>query len=474
MIRELFVWLVVGSSVIVLACYVLINTFYLVVHAVSLLELRDGLRERRSNPVYERVDSPFLPGIAIIIPAFNEADTIRSNIRSALDQSYPNKTVIVVNDGSTDDTLATVQSAYDLELIDESPPWNLNCEPVRGVYRSNTASNLLVVDKENGGKSDALNAGIWLTDQELFCTVDADSLIDEDGLWQTAQPFLTEPERTLASGGSVRVANACRFEGSQVTSVDVSNNPLVGMQEVEYLRAFYSGRLGLSRLDMLLVISGTFGLFRTETVREIGGYSRETVTEDLELVVRLHRFMREHDREYDVSFVPEPVVWTQVPNNLADLSRQRRRWYRGLLETASIHRDMFANPRYGAVGSVAFPLYLLTEGIGPLVETYGYVIVPLAFLAGVVNVGFFVTFLALIIGIGLLLSMFSLISEVWGYRRYSNPAHIARLTAYAVLENFGYRQWKAFVALRGLVEYVRDRSPWGRISRQPFQETRSD
>lgn len=474
MIHRLLAPIVIGSAVLVLAVYIVINLYYMVVHVVSLAELRRGLRERENNPIYERIHSPFLPGIAIIIPAFNEAETILSNIRSALDQTYPDTTVIVVNDGSTDGTLETIQSAFDLELIDDSPPWELNCEPVRGIYRSSYASDLLVIDKENGGKSDALNAGIWLTDQELFCSVDADSLIDREGLWQTVVPFLTEPDRTVASGGSVRVANACELEGSQVMQVNVSKNPLIGLQEIEYLRAFYSGRLGLSRLDWLLVISGTFGLFRTDVVREVGGYSSETVTEDLELVVRIHRYIRNQEELYDISFVPEPVVWTQVPDNLADLSRQRRRWYRGLLETATTHRGMIGRLRYGVIGSLALPLHLLSEGIGPIVETYGYVIVPLAFLAGIVNLGFFLAFLGLIIGIGVLLSMFSLVSEVWGYRRYTRPSQIALLTGYALLENVGYRQWKAFVALRGLWEYLRNRSTWGQISRNPFQQSESN
>lgn len=474
MIHRLLAPIVIGSAVLVLSVYIIINLYYMLVHIVSLAELRRGLRERENNPTYERIENPFLPGIAIIIPAFNEAETILSNIRSALDQTYPDTAVIVVNDGSTDGTLETIQSAFDLEFIDDSPPWELNCEPVRGIYRSSTASDLLVIDKENGGKSDALNAGIWLTDQELFCSVDADSLIDREGLWQTVVPFLTDPDRTVASGGSVRVANACRLEGSQVTQVNVSKNPLIGLQEIEYLRAFYSGRLGLSRLNWLLVISGTFGLFRTDIVREVGGYSSKTVTEDLELVVRLHRYIQNRDEPYEISFVPEPVVWTQVPNNFADLSRQRRRWYRGLLETGTIHRDMIGRPRYGVIGSIAMPLHLLSEGIGPIVETYGYIIVPLAFLAGIVNVGFFLAFIGLIIGIGVLLSMFSLISEVWGYRRYRQPSQIALLTGYALLENFGYRQWKAFVALRGLWEFIRNKSPWGQIARDSFQQTESN
>ncbi|MEF8838062.1 MAG: glycosyltransferase [Haloarculaceae archaeon] len=467
-------WVVVWSAIIVLAIYALVNAYYLIVHAVSLLELRQNVQERRVNPSHQPFESPFLPGIAIIIPAFNEAQTIRNTVRSSLDQSYPNTRVIVVNDGSTDATLQVLQSAFDLSVVDESPPWDLNCEPIEGIFQSESIPNLMVIDKQNGGKSDALNAGIWLTNQDLFCAIDADSLIDKDGLWHAVIPFLNDPTRTKASGGTVRVANGCSFTGSQVTDVRVSKRLLVGLQEVEYLRAFYSGRLGLSRLGSLLVISGTFGLFRTDAVRTIGGYSRSTVTEDLDLVVRLHRHMLQQDVDYQISFVPEPVVWTQVPETAKDLSTQRRRWYRGLLETATNHRDMIGNPTFGMLGTVAIPLYLLSEGIGPLVETYGYIIVPIAFLLGIVDVSFFITFLLLIIGIGSLLTFFSLISEVWGYQQYRRPSQIGLLIGYAILENFGYRQWKAITAFRGLVDFFQDRPSWGVIERHPFDEEPSE
>lgn len=475
MLREPFTTLLVWSALLVLGLYVVINGYYLLVHLLSLFQLRDEYRERQSNPAYDTFESPFLPGIAVIVPAYNEEATIVDSVRSLLDQSYPERRVIVVNDGSEDATFRRLEERYDLEKIHDRAPWDLPCEPVRGVYRSRSVDDLLVIDKENGGKSDALNAGIGLTEQPLFCSIDADSLIDRDGLWHVVRPFLAHPAETVASGGVVRVANDCEIEGGQVLEVNVSERSLVGLQEIEYLRAFYSGRLGLDRLQSLLVISGTFGLFETAAVREIGGYATDTVTEDLDLVVRLHRHMLEHDRSYRVDFVPEPVVWTQVPETLSDLSKQRRRWYRGLLEVFAKNRDMIGNPRYGTVGTVAMPLYLLAEGIGPLIETYGYVVVPIAFALGVLNLEFFAFFLLVIVGFGVFLSWFGIFSEVWSYRRYDDPREIAILLGNAVLENVGYRQWKAFVSARGLVEFLRNDASWGSIERRSFgPETTSE
>ncbi|AUX08090.1 glycosyl transferase family 2 [Halalkaliarchaeum desulfuricum] len=470
MLRELFATLLVSSALVVLVLYIVINGYYLLIHVLSLFQLRDEYRTRQSDPAYGTYESPFLPGIAVIVPAYNEEATIVDSVRSLLDQSYPERSVIVVNDGSEDATLDRLREAYDLEKIHDRAPWDLPCEQVHGVYHSVSVDDLLVIDKENGGKSDALNAGIGLTEQPLFCSIDADSLIDRDGLWHVVRPFLAHPSETVASGGVVRVANDCEIEGGQVLEANVSERSLIGLQEIEYLRAFYSGRLGLDRLRSLLVISGTFGLFETEAVREIDGYATDIVTEDLDLVVRLHRQMLENDRPYRVEFVPEPVVWTQVPETLADLSTQRRRWYRGLLEVFARNRDMIGNPNYGVVGTVAMPLYLLSEGIGPLIETYGYVVVPVAFALGMVNLEFFAFFLLVIVGFGVFLSWFGVFSEVWSYRRYDDPREIAILLGNAVIENVGYRQWKAFVSTRGFLEFLRNDTSWGAIERQSFSD----
>ena len=470
MIRELLLEILVGSSVMILGIYVVINGYYLLIHGLSLLELHEDLQARGHDPAYEDYESDFLPGIAVLVPAYNEAATIVDSVRSLLDIEYPNTTVLVINDGSTDGTFDALADAYDLEKVHDTPPWELPSEPVHGVYQSARIENLLVIDKENGGKSDALNAGIGLTNQPLFCSVDADSLINRDGLRRVVTPFLTNPSETIAAGGTVRVANACDIEGGQVTDVSVSERNLVGLQEIEYLRAFYSGRLGLGRLKGLLVISGTFGLFRTDLVEAIDGYRLDTVTEDLDLVVRLHRHMRENGQSYSIDFVPEPIVWTQVPERLGDLSAQRRRWYRGLLEVFSRNRDMVGNPRYGLLGTVLMPIFFLAEGIGPIIETLGYVFVTVAFAYGVLNLPFFLTFMTVIVGIGVFLSWFGIFSEVWSYRRYDRPRQIAILLGNAVLENFGYRQWKALVSARALVEFLRDDTSWGSIERHSFTD----
>ena len=465
-----FLTLLASFGVFVVGYYALINVGYLLLHVLALFELREKVRESRWNPPFRRFATPFYPGIGIVVPAYNEEATIVESVRSMLSLNYPEVEVVVVNDGSTDGTLARLAEAFDLEAVDAEIPFDVPAEEIHDVYRSRTYGGLVVLDKENGGKSDALNAGIWLTDMPLFCAVDADTIIDRDALLELARPFLQEPTTAVAAGGVIRVANGCRIEDGIVTDVSLPKTGLPGLQVMEYLRAFYSGRLGLNRVNGLILISGAFGLFRTEAVREIGGYRHDTITEDFDIVVRLHKYMTEQGREYTVDFVPEPVAWTEVPRKRRTLSRQRRRWYRGMVETIVTNRKMLFNPRYGRVGTGVLPFFVAAEALGPLIEGVGYVVIPVAWYFGALNLEFAAMFFLLTTGFGVFLSWFGVFSEVWSFNRYDSPWQVLRLLWYGVLENFGYRQWKTIVAWRGLLEYLGGVESWGVMERSGFSE----
>lgn len=320
---------IVAFGSFTIGLYVVVNLIYVCIHGAGLFGLRPTERKRRWNPPYEPFNSPFFPGIAVIVPTYNEADTIVESLRSFLTLEYPDVEVVLVNDGSDDGTMTRLRTVYDLERVDADIPFDVPCEPIHDVYRSSSHEDLLVVDKENGGKSDALNAGIWLTDQERFCTVDAETIIERSALFDVARPFLNDPETAVASGGTVRLINGCTVEGGRIVSRDPPIRLLPGLQSVEYLRAFLLGRIGLDRLRSLLLISGAFGLFRTDVVREIDGYRRDTVTEDFDVVVRLHRHLTARGRKFRVRFVPDPIAWTEGPETIDTLGRQRRRWFRG-------------------------------------------------------------------------------------------------------------------------------------------------
>jgi cellulose synthase/poly-beta-1,6-N-acetylglucosamine synthase-like glycosyltransferase len=460
---------VVGFGLFVIGYYLLVNAYYLVIHVLALLELREDVQESRWNPPFRKFASPFYPGIGLVVPAYNEAATIVESVQSMLSLNYPELEIVVVNDGSTDDTLEQLVENFALEAVEADVPIDVPSEEIHGVYRSTIYEELLVVDKDNGGKSDALNAGVWLTDMPLFCAVDSDTVIDRDGLLELVAPFLERPETAVASGGVIRVANECTIEDGIVKSVSLPKTGLPGLQVMEYLRAFYSGRLGLNRIKGLILISGAFGLFRTDVVREIGGYRHDTITEDFDIVVRLHRHLMDEGREYTVDFVPEPVAWTEVPATRRVLGRQRRRWYRGMVETVVTNRRMLFNPSYGRVGTIVMPFFVAAETIGPLVEGLGYLVLPLAWYFGFLDVEFFLVFFLLTTGVGVFLSWFGVFSEVWSFNRYDSPGQILRLLFYGVLENFGYRQWKTFVAWQGLLEYLKGVDTWGAMERSGFK-----
>lgn len=465
----------VATTVAVLATVyiILINGSYLTLTGVAIIDLL-GRRETDSyEPAGIFQSNQFLPGIAIIVPAHNEQAVITDSVSSLLSLEYPVHEVVVVNDGSSDQTLEELMSEFGLVEINAEYPVDLNCEPVRSIYQA-PDHDLVVIDKENGGKADSLNAGLFYTEKPLFCAIDADSLIERGALKTVVEPFLTDPTKTVATGGNVRIANGISFEKGTAQSVGLPTNRLVRFQIVEYLRAFYFGRIGLSRFRSLLIISGAFGLFRTDIVREIGGYDTDSVTEDMELVVRLHRHLIDTDREYGVTFLPQPVVWTEAPGSLKVLSRQRRRWFRGLLDTLLKHRKAIGRPSYGIVGLFALPFFVVVETFGRLMEFVGYLLVPVFFLLGLLDPLLVGIFLLGAIGLGSILSALAVFGEVITYRRFEDPRDVVILLLYAVFENFVYRPWRSAVCWRATAEFLTGDDSWGKMTRTGFSENNSD
>jgi cellulose synthase/poly-beta-1,6-N-acetylglucosamine synthase-like glycosyltransferase len=408
------------------------------------------------------------PGIALLAPAFNEELTIVESINSLLALHYPDFEVIVINDGSKDSTLATVIEHFGLERVERYHDVRVRHQPIRGLYATPRLPRLIVVDKENGGKSDALNAGINVARSPLFCSMDADSLLESDALIRAVRPFIEEPRKTLAVGGTIRIANGSRIEAGQVVDMKLPRNFLALVQIVEYLRAFLMARLALSSMQALTVISGAFGIFQRRAALRVGGYSHGTVGEDMELVIKLHRLYRERKEPYRIDFIPEPVCWTEVPESLAVLGRQRARWQRGALETFFRHRKMLFNPRYGRVGFLGFGHILVVDVLGPLVEVFGYFLVPLLWGLDLLSVDYLLAFLAVTFTLGVFVSASTLILEEVELRRFPHARDLAILTAIAVAENFGYRQLANFWRIRGWWQFLNKQQGWGTMTRKGF------
>jgi cellulose synthase/poly-beta-1,6-N-acetylglucosamine synthase-like glycosyltransferase len=340
---------------------------------------------------------------------------------------------------------------------------------VRAAYVSRRSPNLWVLDKENGGRSDALNAGVMAARYPYVCAIDADSLLEADALLRVAEPILLDPDRVAATGGIVRVANGCGIEHGRIVAIGLPRSRLATMQIVEYFRSFLVGRVGWSSINALLIISGAFGLFRRSLVETVGGFSTATVGEDFEVVVRLHRYLRDRDEPYRIAFVPDPVCWTEVPEDLRTLSRQRRRWQRGLGQVLWEHRRLTGNPRYGAVGVLALPYFLAIEFLGAGVALLGLPVAILLWALGDLSPLYFGAFLVVSFLLGILLSISALALEEFNFRRHPRRREVLRLLWYAVVENFGYRQLNDLWRTIAYVDLVRRRSGWGVQRRRGFK-----
>ena len=461
-IQNVFAW----YAGFVLIFFFAINSYYLVLTIAGFWRTLRVFKEVRRPDQRRLLRSPLTPPVSVLAPAFNEEANVVENVRSLLMLDYPLFEVVLVNDGSSDRTLGRMIDAFDLRRSARSFERTLRCKPIRAVYESPTYPNLVVVDKVNGGKADALNAGLNLSLYPIFCAIDADSILEPDALLRLVRPFVDAPGVTIAAGGVVRVANGCDIHGGRVHAVHLPRRALPLIQIVEYLRAFFFGRMGWSTGNSLLVISGAFGLFDKKAAVLAGGYATDSVGEDMELVVRMHRYRRERRQAYRIGFVPDPICWTEAPESLRVLRRQRTRWQRGLIDTLLRHRSMIGRPRYGTVGMVSLPGFLVFEMISPLVELSGYVLLPVLWAAGLLSPSLAGTFFVLAIMYMVLVSALAILLEDLAFRRYSSVKDLARLLVAAVLENFGFRQLTVWWRVRAFAEYLRGDLSWGAMERR--------
>ncbi|MFZ5862886.1 MAG: glycosyltransferase family 2 protein [Nitrospirota bacterium] len=414
------------------------------------------------------------PPVSVLVPAYNEEANIVQAVWSLLRLNYPAHEVIIINDGSTDGTLKRLVEEFKLRPVDLIYRQHIPTQPVRRFYTSPLIPGLTVLDKRHGGKADALNAGINVTRAPYFCSVDSDSILEPDALVRLVRPIVESPDPNaiVAIGGIVRVVNGSEVHEGRISKIGLPKDALSMFQIVEYLRSFLVGRTGWGAWNSLLVVSGAFSLLQKRVVLEVGGYDTDSVTEDMELVLRLHRFLLAEKRHYQIVFVQDPICWTEAPTSLRMLARQRRRWHRGMVESLFVHRGMILNPRYRQVGWFAVPYHLLIESLGPVIELGGYAVVALSYAIGLVDTRFLVLFLVLSLLVGVFFSVSAVVLEEMSYRRYVRWRDFLRLLAYGVLENFGYRQLLAWWRLQALAQLF-TRRRWEYVRKRGFQKKRA-
>ncbi len=466
MMRLLLFW-IHGFNYFVGIYFGIVNAVYSLLLALALVRVFKHVKRIKYSSLPEFHNSPETPPVAILIPVYNEEDVVLRSVRSALAADYPYFEVIVVNDGSNDGTLKKLVDEFELRKIDRVYRTFLATKPVRHFYYNLKTPNLLVVDKERGGKADALNCGINVSRSPYFCSVDADSLLEKDALIRIMTPVLESRVPVIASGGVVRVLNGVRLKGGHtIQDIDLPKHPLVLFQIVEYIRGFLFGRVGWDTLNALLIISGTFSLFHKAVVVEAGGFRVGNVSEDMEMIVRLHGRMMDKGKPYRIQFVSDPVCWTEAPDSFSMLARQRRRWHLGLIQSICANKNMILNPRHGRIGMAVIPYYIVFEILGPVVEFLGYISVFLSFAFGLLSFQYLMLFLTLAIFYGVFLSTAGIFLEELTFRRYPKWRHLLRLLLYGVFENFGYRQLNSFWRFQAALRYLAGNLVWEYVKKE--------
>lgn len=451
---------------------ILISLSYIVLGILSARALNFYVRKNRFVSYDALLTSPNAPSVSLIAPAYNEQKSIVENIRSLLSLHYNNFEVIIVNDGSKDETLQTMIDAYGLEKVNFAVHQAIPGKPIRGVYKSTNPAykKLLVVDKVNGGKADALNAGINISNYDLITCIDVDCIIEQDGILKMVKPFMEENTHVIATGGVVRIANSCEIEDGKLIRAHVPRNIIPRFQVIEYLRAFLMGRMAWSKLNGLLLISGALGMFDKRIAIACGGYDHGTVGEDMELVVRMRRWMSDHKLPYKVVYIPDPLCWTEAPADYKILSRQRNRWMRGTMETLWLHRKLFLNPKYGLLGILSYPYWMFFEWLAPIIEFLGLLYFVFLVATGYDNWYFFFFLLAAVYTFAINISFLALLFEELTYHQYQSKRDTMKLLLTALLEPIIYHPRTVVWGLKGNIDKLRGAKSWGEMTRAGFNK----
>lgn len=421
---------------------------------LAFIQLRKQYLIDKNEVDEDDIDAFYSKPVSIIVPAYNEEAGIIDSIHSILSLRYPQIELIIVNDGSTDNTQRKIIEQFRMKEVQGTIANHIPTKPIRHFYQSDIHPNVWLIEKENGGKADALNVGINASRYPYFCTIDADSILEENALLRVMNPIIKSNDEVIAAGGTIRIANGLDVQLGAIFQTDLSKNALVVMQVVEYVRAFLMGRIALSTFNLMLIVSGAFSVFSKKWVVAVGGYSTDMIGEDMELVVKLHRRLKEEKVKKRIQFVPDPVCWTETPQDFQSLRNQRKRWYRGLIESLWKHRKMTLNPKFGAIGMVSFPYFWFVECLGPLIELAGYFYIVIAFFLGDIYYEFAILLILLFVLYGVLFTVATILLEAWTMNTYPKFKDLMRLLFISLTEMFWYRPITLFYKCEGFITFL--------------------
>ncbi|RKL67911.1 glycosyl transferase [Salipaludibacillus neizhouensis] len=455
---------------VVIFYMVAVGIIYLVLFLISGPKIKREKYLNREATIEEMIINHDTYPISILVPAYNEEMGVISTVRSLLSLQYPQFEVIVVDDGSTDQTSSKMITQFGMKKIDIAMRAHFPTKEVLDVYQSNLFPNVFLLKKENGGKADALNAGVNFSKYPYFAAIDGDSILERDALLKTMKPIIDSGGMVTATGGSVRIANGSTISKSVIEKLALPKQPVAIMQIIEYMRAFLIGRLGLSRMNILLIISGAFGVFEKSRVIKVGGYREKTIGEDMELIVRIHRSLKDEKSKQRIEYIQDPVCWTEAPSTLASLKSQRVRWQRGLAETLWTHRKMMFNPKYRGIGLFSMPYYLVVELLSAVFELIGYFVIVFGIFFGFIDTQVALIMLAVTVMYGSLISSLAVLLEEWTYHKYPELKSVCILFFWALTETFWYRPIMVVWRVEGLLATFKKKADWGNMDRKGISE----
>lgn len=433
----------------------------------SVLELNEDRRKRKYfNKLSIKSNDNYVP-VSILVPAYNEESTVADCIESLAHQDYPDYEIIVIDDGSSDNTSSVVVDRFKLKKVARPIRRLVKCKKEESIYEGviNNKIKITLVKKENGGKADALNMGINISNYPLFISLDADSILQKDSLTNIVMPYM-EDDITVAVGGNIKVSNSVVLDNGEVVKILTPKNLIVIFQTIEYFRVFLTTRVWFNKFNGNLIISGAFGLFKKSSVINVGGYDTNTIGEDMDLVVKLHSFYRKNKLPYSIKYSHKAICWSQVPEKYKDLKGQRRRWHIGLITSLYTHKYILLNPKYGLVGVFSFLYFAIFEMLSCVVDVFGLVVIVVSYFLGFLNIDFLFTFLIVYIGYGIVISIASIILERYSFKNTLNFKSIFVYTIFSVFEGFGYRQLCGLFRLSGFFGYKKRKHQWSKISRK--------